>query len=110
MTILPELLGRAGNRDGNAIGHRPCVRVVAVLAAPHAPCGPRDDAHPGTVHCGPCREGMKESQVARFERNSHIRLGNVPAETYPKLERARGLERRAHDSVDFSHSAATFSP
>src|SRR5215469_13034168 len=105
MTVLAQLLERLTHAHRDAITHSPGVRIVAVLAPPHAPCGPSDNPHPGPIDRGSGGEGMHESHVAVGERSAHISFRNILAEINPQIERALGLQWRLLLTDTVRHSA-----
>ena len=94
VAILAQLLRRFRDRHRHAVGQRPRVGVVAVLAAPHAARRPRHDAHARAIDGGAGRVGVQKPHVAAGQRFANALLGNGVAQVDPKLERARRLRAR----------------
>src|SRR5262245_55410595 len=73
-TIFLQLLNSAFQRHRHAIAQIPGVRVVAIETPELTPGSPGNDAHSGSIHRGPGREGMKKADISGVERLLDRRL------------------------------------
>ncbi len=92
VAVLAQFLRRLRHRYRHAVAERPGVGVVAVLAAPHAACGPRHDAHARAIDGRTGRVGVQEPHVAAGQRLANALLGNGIAQMDPEFKRALRLE------------------
>src|SRR5262249_8509185 len=81
-------------RNRNAIGQVPGVRIVTIQTTKLTSRRPCDKANTWPVHSRAGSEGMKETDVSRGQRCPNISFRKVSAGVHPELEWGCRFQRR----------------